>query len=360
MVVKKDDVIQLELPEKGDKLLSQELYVFQWNKGQKLEILNVPDGTEVDFGNDKVETTLNRIKTDGFVEIPDIMLTYAEPISAYVQYISSDSETTRIQIIIKVIERPMPGDYVYPDDEQSFREQMEQIMLDTKEIAQNALDKASNVEKRANDGEFNGDSYTITQNDYEEIANIVLQNTDTDIMQQKEIAKEEIAKTTEGNIKNVNDVTNKNIDNINDVTNNSIEIIIPNAKNAAINEINSVKTNVLNSIADKEASTIEKINYRETNALSNLAKEESILANNLNTDANNHIKNINDQANQKLEEINNSASGKVNIKQGTENANKVLVTDDNGNVNLSEDYITEDQVKSLIDNAVTNAIGGSY
>lgn len=170
MVVKKDDIIQLELPEKGDKLLSQELYVFQWNKGQKLEILNVPDGIEVQFGNNMVETTLNRIKTDGFVEIPDIMLTYSEPISAYVQYVNSNSETTRIQIIIKVIERPMPGDYVYPDDEQSFREQMEQIMLDTKEIAQQAWDKAEDVEKRADDGEFNGKDYILTDDDKQEIS----------------------------------------------------------------------------------------------------------------------------------------------------------------------------------------------
>lgn len=360
MVVKKDDVIQLELPEKGDKLLSQDLYVFQWNKGQKLEILNVPDGTEVQFGNDMVEQTLNRIKTDGFVEIPDIMLTYAEPVNAYVQYINSNSETTRIQIIIKVVERPMPGDYVYPDDEQSFREQMEQIMLDTKDIAQNALDKASDVEKRANNGEFKGESYTITETDYAEIANFVLENINDNLTEQIDIAKEEIGKTTEENIKNVNDVTNKNINTLNSITNNSIEIIIPNAKNAAINEINGVKTNALNSIADKEASTIEKINYRESNALNNLAKEESILANNLNTDANNHINNIDSKANEKLEEINNSATGKVNIEQGIENANKVLITDNNGSVSLSGDYVTENQVTLLIDNAITNAIGGSY
>ena len=172
MVVKKDDIIQLELPEKGDKLLSQELYVFQWDKGQKLEILNVPDGTEVQFGNDKVEATLNRIKTNGFVEIPDVMLTYAEPISAYVQHINEDSETTKIQIVIKVIERPRSGDYIYPEDEQSFREQMEAIMLETKNIAERAENKASDIEKRANDGEFNGKNYIITDKDYDNIAEI--------------------------------------------------------------------------------------------------------------------------------------------------------------------------------------------
>ncbi|MFQ9515330.1 MAG: hypothetical protein ACLRZ9_05840 [Eubacterium sp.] len=169
MIVKKDSVIQLELPEKGDKLLSQDLYVFQWDKGQKLEILNVLDGTEVQFGNDKVEATLNRIVTDGFVDIPDIMLTYTDPINAYVQYINADSETTRKQIVIKVIARPISGDYIYPEDEQSFREQMEQIMLDTKKIAQQAFDKADNVEERADNGEFNGKNYVMTEEGKKEI-----------------------------------------------------------------------------------------------------------------------------------------------------------------------------------------------
>lgn len=190
MVIKKDNIIQLELPQKGDKLLSQDLYVFQWDKGQKMEILNVPDGTEVQFGNNNLETTLNRIKVNGFVDIPDIMLTYTEPINAYVQYINFNSETTRIKIVIKVIERPMPSEYVYPDDEQSFREQMEQIMMDTRGIANNALDKATNIETRANKGEFDGKDYVITKEDYETIAKIAMNEIQEDIDQtNKELEK---------------------------------------------------------------------------------------------------------------------------------------------------------------------------
>lgn len=157
MVVKKEvDLITIELSEKGYKVYSQDLFVTQWNKGQKLAILNITDGTEVQFGNDLVESTLNRYVTNGIVEIPDIMLTYAEPIKAYIQVITANSETTEYEILIRIEERTKPSDYIYPEDEQSFREQMEAIMNDTKEIAQNALNKASDLERRANDGEFDG------------------------------------------------------------------------------------------------------------------------------------------------------------------------------------------------------------
>lgn len=334
MVVKKDDVIQLELPEKGDKLLSQDLYVFQWNKGQKLEILNVPDGTEVQFGNDMVEQTLNRIKTDGFVEIPDIMLTYAEPVNAYVQYINSNSETTRIQIIIKVVERPMPGDYVYPDDEQSFREQMEQIMLDTKKIAQNALDKANDVEKRANDGEFNGKDYIITEEDKEEIENAIVSEVDTDLTSQINHAKSEIDNISKenidkinivstSNIDNINNATNQNIDNINNIANIAVGTNIPNAERAAILNIGNVKTDTLNAMAERESIAINNISKKENQAISNLANQENILASNLNTDANNHIKNIDNKANEKIEEINNSATGKVDKEEFNEEITRI-------------------------------------
>lgn len=141
MVTRKDDLITIQLPLNGYKVYAQDLYVTQWNKGQKLAILGVTDGTEVQFGNDLVETTLNRSVTDGVVEIPDIMLTYAEPIKAYVQVITANSETTRYEILIRVEERTKPGDYIEPEDEQSFREYMEHIMLETKDIAENKQDK---------------------------------------------------------------------------------------------------------------------------------------------------------------------------------------------------------------------------
>lgn len=156
MVLKEKDLITIELPQNGYKVYSQDLFVTQWNKGWKLQILGITDGTEVQFGNDLIENTLNRIVTNGIVEIPDIMLTYQEPIKAYVQVITSNSDTTRYEILIRIEERTKPADYIYPEDEQSFREQMETIMNETKEVAQEALDKATNVEKDAIEGKFNG------------------------------------------------------------------------------------------------------------------------------------------------------------------------------------------------------------
>lgn len=170
MVVKEKDLITIELPEKGYLITTQDLFVTQWNKGQKLEILGLEDGTEVQFGNEVVDATLNRYVTNGIVDIPDIMLTYAEPIYAYVELFTADSETTEYKILIRVEEKTKPGDYIEPEDEESFREQMETIMNETKEIAQQALDKATDVENRANNGDFNGSDYVITEDDYDEIA----------------------------------------------------------------------------------------------------------------------------------------------------------------------------------------------
>lgn len=151
MVTKKDDLITIELPQNSYLVMSQDLFVTQWNKGQKLAILGLQDGTEVQFGNEIVDTTLNRYVDNGVVAIPDIMLTYTNTIYAYVEVVTADSQTTKYKICILVEEKTKPSEYIYPEDEQSFREYMEQIMLETEEIAQSVRIDADN-------GKFNGKS----------------------------------------------------------------------------------------------------------------------------------------------------------------------------------------------------------
>lgn len=151
MVTKKDDLITIELPKNSYLVMSQDLFVTQWNKGQKLAILGLQDGTEVQFGNEIVDTTLNRYVENGVVAIPDIMLTYTNTIYAYVEVITADSQTTKYKICILVEEKTKPSEYIYPEDEQSFREYMEQIMQETEAIAQSVRIDADN-------GKFNGKS----------------------------------------------------------------------------------------------------------------------------------------------------------------------------------------------------------
>ena len=132
MVTKKDNLITIELPQNGYLIMEQDLFVTQWNKGQKLAISGITDGTEVEFGNEVVKETLRRTIIDGVVAIPDIMLTYTETIFAYVEVITADSQTTRYKIIITVEEKTKPSDYIYPDYEPTFREEM-QALLDKKQ-----------------------------------------------------------------------------------------------------------------------------------------------------------------------------------------------------------------------------------
>lgn len=132
MVTKKDNLITIELPQNDYLLMSQDLFVTQWNTGQKLAILGLENGTEVQFGNEVIETTLNRQIIDGIVEIPDIMLTYTNTIFAYVDVVTADSQTTRYKIVILVEEKTKPSDYIYPEDEPTFREEM-QALLDKKQ-----------------------------------------------------------------------------------------------------------------------------------------------------------------------------------------------------------------------------------
>ena len=170
MVTKKDNLITIELPQNGYLIMEQDLFVTQWNKGQKLAISGITDGTEVEFGNEVVKETLRRTIIDGVVAIPDIMLTYTETIFAYVEVITADSQTTRYKIIITVEEKTKPSDYIYPDDEPTFREEM-QALLDKKQdklVAGNNITIDENNVISATGGGTGGNGTT----DYNNLENI--------------------------------------------------------------------------------------------------------------------------------------------------------------------------------------------
>ena len=67
------------------------------------------------------------------------------------------------KLIIPVEPRARPGEVTSKDDEPSFRQQIEGILNETKEIAQS-------VRTDADEGKFNGSSYVLTEDDKEDIA----------------------------------------------------------------------------------------------------------------------------------------------------------------------------------------------
>ena len=76
---KKNNVITIEF-EEHDTLQSPMLY--QYDTGQKIKFVDVPDGVEVQFSNENSETTDNRILTDSQVEIPDFLISEGLEITA--------------------------------------------------------------------------------------------------------------------------------------------------------------------------------------------------------------------------------------------------------------------------------------
>lgn len=160
IAIKEKNVITIEF-EDHDTLESPMLY--QYDKGQKIKFLDVPDGAEVQFSNWATEMTKNKIVVNGQVEIPDFFVQQGNEIVLYIQYIDSNSETTMKKLIIPVEPRTRPGEVVSTDDEPSFRQQIENIMEETKEIAKSVREDAEN-------GKFNGSNYVLTEQDKEDIA----------------------------------------------------------------------------------------------------------------------------------------------------------------------------------------------
>ena len=138
IAIKEKNVITIEF-EGHDTLESPMLY--QYDKGQKIKFLDVPDGVEVQFSNENSETTDNRILADSQVEIPDFLISEGLEITAYIQYINDQSETTTKVLTIPIECRTKQQDIVPDEDKGAFRRQIEQIMNDTKKAAEEAADK---------------------------------------------------------------------------------------------------------------------------------------------------------------------------------------------------------------------------
>ena len=129
--------------------------IFQYDRGQRIEFLDIPDGVEVQFSNDDTDKTSNKIITDSQVEIPDFLIAMNGTITAYLQYIDENSQTTKKFLVIPVQERKQPEEYISEDDEPGFRADMQKIMNDTKEIAESAKKEAEKIKLTITDETIN-------------------------------------------------------------------------------------------------------------------------------------------------------------------------------------------------------------
>ncbi len=139
--MEKINVIPIKFGQKKDIYTRM---IYQWDKGQILQFLDIPNETQVEFSNENHEKAETYIVENGQVAIPDFLLEENSPIVVYVKVVDEKSETTVKTITIPVMSRQQADDGVAPENQQSFKQQIQQIMNDTKEIAQSVRDDADN------------------------------------------------------------------------------------------------------------------------------------------------------------------------------------------------------------------------
>lgn len=141
------NIIEVEFGGKSNLIVCNR---YQHDKGQIIKFSDIPDDTQVEFANENHERAEPYIVENSQVEIPDFLLEENSPISAFVKVVDKNSETTVKTITIPVISRPESDDGVPPENQQTFKQQIREIMDSTKEIAQSIRDDADN-------GKFKGD-----------------------------------------------------------------------------------------------------------------------------------------------------------------------------------------------------------
>lgn len=116
---------------------SNTVHLYQWDKGQVFEFEDTfAAGTEVQFSDGSVKVISNKQ-----IEVPDAVLERFGLHKAWIQLIGTNDETTILNIFFDVEKRAKKNDYVEPDDEQTFREEV-QTMVNAK---QDKLTAGSNI-----------------------------------------------------------------------------------------------------------------------------------------------------------------------------------------------------------------------
>ena len=279
IAIKEKNVITIEF-EGHDTLESPMLY--QYDKGQKIKFLDVPDGAEVQFSNWATEMTKNKIIVNGQVEIPDILLQENNKILAYLKIINSDSETTIKTVIIPVKARTKPADYIEPEQEKPFRKYVEEKLENAEKLVAEANDKVK-----------------VNEECLKQI----------DIKTEQSV--NQIAEVTNGKIKDIANVTNAKLEDINNTASAQIESINTvanqNTKSGieAVNNAANAQISGINSVADAQKTGIAQTAQGKIFDINNIATSQISAINNT---AQAQAQAIEKQSNEILEEITGTGS----------------------------------------------------
>lgn len=87
--------------------------LYQWDSGQILKVIDqdIPDNTEVQFGNEFMQQSIVSCMKSNQVAIPQAVMEQPMEITAYMVIVESDSETTVKVIRIPIVSKPRPAGY---------------------------------------------------------------------------------------------------------------------------------------------------------------------------------------------------------------------------------------------------------
>ena len=185
----------------GGKYSVESLY--QWDVGQVLEIrgLSLAKAPEIHFTNTGFDLSIvraSRMDASGIVraDIPDLLLQKRSNLTAYVCEDNGDSFRTLYTIVIPVVARNKPGDYIIAEDESLLTEEILKTAIEGYidknsplvymrsyngyiQFSGNNVDwvnviATSDIKGDTGDKGDKGDAYVITDADKREIAEIVL------------------------------------------------------------------------------------------------------------------------------------------------------------------------------------------
>ena len=293
IAIKEKNVITIEF-EGHDTLESPMLY--QYDKGQKIKFLDVPDGAEVQFSNWATEMTKNKIVVNGQVEIPDILLQENKKILAYLKIINSDSETTIKTVIIPVKARTKPADYIEPEQEKPFRKYVEEKLENAEKLVAEANDKVKVNEECLKQIDIKTEQ---SVNQIAEVTNGKIKDLDN---------------TTTAKMKDIANITNAKLGDINNTAQAQIEAINSSAVAAGESQtkgINTVASSQISNITNITNQQLENINTAATHQIEMIENKTTIQIAAINNTATGQISAINNTALSQIDAINNTTTNQI-------------------------------------------------
>lgn len=282
-VIKDKNLITISFGDETRVTVLDKLY--QHDKGQILQFKDIPDGAQVEFSNSKMEKSIPEIVKDGAVPVPNSIVAENETVDVRVKYIDENSETTVKEVKLFVINGKEADYEIDPENEQTFREEIEGILNETKDAAKEAADKVEvnrkyldEMEKKSTDTIENITTVGEAQiNAINEVAGAKI-NAIEDISKGKLFdingtAQAQVAalnRTAQAQIEAINNVAKKNIES----ETNSIEQAAQN-QIAGINQVASGKITDINNTSNRQISAINDTATSQINAINQTAQAQA-------------------------------------------------------------------------------------